>query len=64
MLTPREEEIAALVAQGMTNREIAKMLGGISSRTVSSHIAHILDKLRLQNRVQIAVHWIERDVAA
>lgn len=57
MLTQREQEIAALVAQGKTDQEIADALGS-SPRTVSGHVARILDKLRLANRVQLAVHWV------
>ena len=56
MLTPREREIAALVALGKSDSEIAGALG-ISPRTVSGNVARILDKLRLHNRVQLAVHW-------
>jgi DNA-binding NarL/FixJ family response regulator len=55
-LTPREYEIAGLVAQGLTNREIAEQLV-IAKRTAETHIDHILNKLDLANRVQIAI-WI------
>ncbi|MFJ9390511.1 ATP-binding protein [Nocardioides sp. NPDC101246] len=53
-LTPREQEIAALVARGMTNKEIAAQLV-VSSRTVSTHVEHILAKLGFRSRTQIAV---------
>ena len=59
MLTEKERQIAALIAGGKTDAEIASALGGISPRTVSNHVARILDKLRLSNRVQIAVHWTQ-----
>jgi DNA-binding CsgD family transcriptional regulator/tetratricopeptide (TPR) repeat protein len=55
-LTPRECEVAALVAQGRTNREIAARLY-LSERTAQNHVQHILAKLDLSNRSQIAV-WI------
>ncbi|MEV4162064.1 ATP-binding protein [Nonomuraea dietziae] len=55
-LTPRETEIAALVAQGMSNREIAASLV-ISQRTAEGHIEHILSKLGYHSRAQIAV-WV------
>jgi DNA-binding CsgD family transcriptional regulator/tetratricopeptide (TPR) repeat protein len=55
-LTPRERQVAELVAQGMTNREIAARLY-LSERTAQNHVQHILTKLDLSNRSQIAV-WI------
>ncbi|MFE1591505.1 LuxR C-terminal-related transcriptional regulator [Nocardia sp. NPDC058705] len=55
-LTRRENEIAALVAQGKSNRDIAAELV-VSVRTVDTHIQHILDKLAAKSRVQIA-NWM------
>jgi non-specific serine/threonine protein kinase len=55
-LTRREHEIAALVAEGLTNREIAARLF-ISERTVDGHVARVLGKLDFRNRAQIA-GWI------
>lgn len=57
-LTRREDEIAGLVARGMTNRQIADVLH-LSERTVESHVQHILTKLGLQNRSQVAT-WVTR----
>ncbi len=54
-LTRREREIAALIAQGRSNGEIANELV-LSKRTVEKHIAHILWKLEITNRSQI-VRW-------
>jgi len=54
-LTGREQEIAALVAQGLTNKEIAQALG-VSANTIRSHISNILNKLKLTNRTQIAIY--------
>ena len=53
-LTRRELQVADLVAQGMTNRQIASELF-LSERTAQNHVQHILDKLDLPNRSQIAV---------
>lgn len=53
-LTPREWEVALLVAQGLTNRQIAERLV-ISERTADTHVANILSKLRFTTRSQIAV---------
>lgn len=55
-LTPRELEIAALVTEGLTNREIATRLV-IAKRTVDSHLEHILSKLSFTSRTQIAAWY-------
>ncbi|MET8976763.1 LuxR C-terminal-related transcriptional regulator [Streptomyces sp. NPDC004539] len=55
-LTHREEQIAALVATGMTNRRIAAELV-LSPRTVDNHVTRILTKLRFTSRAQIAAWW-------
>jgi DNA-binding CsgD family transcriptional regulator/tetratricopeptide (TPR) repeat protein len=59
-LSRRESEVAALVASGLTNREIAARLV-ISPKTVSTHIEHILTKLGVSRRAEIAV-WVTRQV--
>jgi non-specific serine/threonine protein kinase len=56
-LTRREAEVAALVAEGMSNRQIASALQ-VSPRTVDGHIANILAKLRFGSRAQIAAWWV------
>jgi non-specific serine/threonine protein kinase len=53
VLTPREREVAGLVAQGLTNRSIAARLV-VSKRTVDAHVEHILAKLGFNSRVQVA----------
>jgi non-specific serine/threonine protein kinase len=52
-LTLREREVATLVAQGLTNREIADQLV-LSVRTVETHVDRILGKLNLHTRTQLA----------
>jgi len=54
-LSPREREVLELVRQGVTNKEIADQLF-ISVGTVKNHIHHILEKLHLANRTQIAAY--------
>jgi DNA-binding NarL/FixJ family response regulator len=53
-LTEREREVAALIAKGKSNREIADQLV-VSSRTVETHVGAILSKLAFSSRAQIAV---------
>ncbi|HXT92023.1 MAG TPA: LuxR C-terminal-related transcriptional regulator [Trebonia sp.] len=55
-LTRREKEIAALVAGGMGNRQIAELLF-LSKRTVDSHVEHIFTKLGFSSRTQLT-SWI------
>ena len=52
-LTRREQEVAALVARGLSNSQIAAALV-ISARTVETHVEHIMDKLGVSTRAQIA----------
>ena len=58
-LTPREREVAALVARGLSNREIAEALV-ITERTAESHVQHILEKLGVNSRGRIAAWAVER----
>jgi predicted ATPase/DNA-binding CsgD family transcriptional regulator len=53
-LSAREREVAALVARGLTNRQIAERLT-IAERTADRHVSNILDKLELTSRVQIGI---------
>jgi DNA-binding NarL/FixJ family response regulator len=58
-LTPREQEILTLVAQGLTNRDIAATCS-ISEYTVKNHLKNIMQKLHLQNRVQLTRYALKR----
>ncbi|WP_370947246.1 LuxR C-terminal-related transcriptional regulator [Amycolatopsis sp. cg5] len=58
VLTPREHQVADLVAQGLTNKQIAVRLA-ISPRTVVSHLEHIRTKLDLPTRAHITA-WVTR----
>jgi DNA-binding CsgD family transcriptional regulator len=61
-LTVREREVAALIAQGKSTREIAEALV-VSERTVESHVANIMFKLGVRSRSQIAVWAAEKGLA-
>jgi DNA-binding CsgD family transcriptional regulator len=57
-LTPREQEVLRLLAEGRTDKEIAAALS-ISPHTVTGHVAHILAKLNVPNRTA-AVNYVVR----
>jgi non-specific serine/threonine protein kinase len=58
-LSEREREVAGLVAQGLTSREIAERLV-LGERTVETHVDHIRAKLGVRSRAQIATWAVER----
>jgi DNA-binding CsgD family transcriptional regulator len=58
-LTSREQEVARLVSQGKSNREIAEALV-LSERTVENHVGNILTKLGFNSRAQVAVWSVEQ----
>jgi DNA-binding NarL/FixJ family response regulator len=56
-LTPRESEVLARIAEGRSNREIARLLG-LSEKTVKAHVSAVLGKLGVQDRTQAAVYAV------
>ncbi len=59
-MTHREREVIALIASGMSNKEIAQRLN-IATDTVKSHVRNIMDKLALHTRLQIAAYANRRE---
>ena len=59
VLTRREEEVAVLVARGLTNHQVSEELS-ISERTAANHVASILRKQHLHSRTQIATWATEK----
>jgi pimeloyl-ACP methyl ester carboxylesterase/DNA-binding CsgD family transcriptional regulator len=59
-LTRRQQEVAALVAEGLTNRGIGDRLG-IDERSAEGHLERIRLRLGLRSRAQIAAWWVARD---
>ena len=57
-MTKREREIIVLIAEGMSNKEIAELLN-LSTHTVKSHIHNILEKMALHSRLEIATYSYE-----
>lgn len=55
LLTDREQDVLRLIAIGSTNREIAQQLY-ISEGTVKTHVTHLLNRLNLKNRSQLAIY--------
>ena len=61
-LSERELQVVRLVAEGLSNREIASRLV-ISEKTVKTHLTHILSKLSLADRTQLAIYAIRAGLA-
>ena len=59
-MTPREREVVALIAVGMSNKEIAQRLS-VAADTVKSHVRNVMDKLALHSRLQIAAYAHRQD---
>ena len=61
-LSNRETEVMKLISEGKTNIEIGEILS-ISPRTVETHRAHILEKLKLKGTADIVRYAIEKGIA-
>jgi len=59
LLTPREEQVVALVADGLSNRDIARELG-LSEHTVKKYLFRIFDKVGVSNRVELVLYAVTR----
>ncbi len=59
-MTKREREIIAMIAEGMSNKDIAQKLN-LSSYTVKSHVHNVMEKLALHSRLEIAAHFHKQD---
>ncbi len=57
LLTPREEQVVALVADGLTNREVAAELG-LSEHTIKEYLLRIFDKLGISTRVELVLYAV------
>ena len=62
-LTRREQEVTALLARGLTNRQIAAELT-IAERTAETHVCKILSKLNLTRRAQVTAWAMQHDLRA
>lgn len=61
-LSKRELEIARLIADGMSNKEVASRCF-LSERTVETHVSNILNKLGVNSRVEVA-GWVARELSS
>ncbi len=57
-ISPREMEVLQLIGRGMSNKEIGEKLF-IGERTVKTHVSHLLEKLQLQDRTQLAIYAVQ-----
>jgi DNA-binding NarL/FixJ family response regulator len=57
LVTPREEQVVALVAEGLSNREVAEQLG-LSEHTVKKYLFRIFDKLGISTRVELVLYAV------
>ena len=62
ILTPREEEITRLVSAGLRNKEIAVKLF-VTEGTVKTHLHHIYEKLKVRNRIELAIYQSQTDLS-
>ncbi|MGE5672508.1 MAG: response regulator [Mycobacterium leprae] len=60
-ISPRELEVLQLIGKGLSNKEIGDKLY-IGERTVKTHVSHLLEKLQLQDRTQLAIYAVQHKV--
>jgi len=63
LLTPREQKVTSLVAEGMKNREIARMLQ-VTDHTISNYLYRIFEKLGVSSRVELILYALSRQDSA
>jgi two-component system, NarL family, response regulator LiaR len=61
-ISPREMEVLQLIGRGRSNKEIGEKLF-IGERTVKTHVSHLLEKLQLQDRTQLAIYAVQNKLA-
>ena len=59
LLTPREEQVVALVADGLSNRDVARELG-LSEHTIKKYLFRIFDKVGVSSRVELVLYAVTR----
>ena len=57
LVTPREEQVVALVADGLSNRQVANELG-LSEHTIKKYLLQIFDKLGISTRVELVLYAV------
>ena len=62
-LTEREKQVALLVREGLSNKEIAENLY-VSVHTVKAELEHLDEKLNLKNRVQLAIYVLKSELTS
>ena len=62
-LTPREDEVLKLVAEGLSNSEIGRELV-LSEATIKTHVSHVLNKLDARDRVQAVIMAYEAGIVS
>ena len=62
-LTPRQEEVLTHIAEGLTYKQVAELLG-VSDRTVKFHMTEILERLQLENRAQAIAYAVQASLTA
>lgn len=62
-LSAREQEVTALLAEGMSNTQLAETLS-VSEQTIKRHMSNIFDKTGLESRLELALWWMRERIPA